>query len=43
MREYLYRTTVGGLTHDEYLDEPDHVVDWVLGIKRTYDKHEEPR
>ena len=39
MREHIYRTLFAGLTHDEYLDEPDDVVTMQVAIKGLYDKH----
>jgi hypothetical protein len=35
MREFRYRRLVGGLTHDEYLEEPAVTVDWLLAIDTT--------
>lgn len=31
-REYRYRKTYSGLTHEQYLDEPRTMIDWTLAF-----------
>lgn len=34
-REFRYRSLFGGLTHEQYLEEPAIEVDWLLAIADT--------
>lgn len=37
-REYEYRRAFGGLTHEQYLDEPNEAVQWLTRIHQTVEQ-----
>lgn len=42
LAEHRYRSRYGGLTHDEYLEEPAVVVDWLNHVAAVIGKVSRP-
>lgn len=40
---YLYRRAVGGLTHEQYLDEPGEAIEWLIRIHALYEERDRRR